>query len=308
MHHSSTRDHFCFQLYPFCSFLTNEEDGRPTKVTTTTLLLTITKLQPPSKCTVSSTTTLAKMKLLCVLCVGFAVVVTVCDAQGASTTQSSPGTTTTTKQEGSTSARSRAIQGTSQGGTGQTRFINPGAALNALVGAGQALFSGVVGGGRPNNFGGNRPIGFGGRPNNFGGNRPIGFGGRPTGIGGRPQCFGNNCFGNTGFGQQGFGNPGFGQQGLGQQGFGNPGFSQQGFGQQGFGQQGFGQHGFGNQGLGNQGLGFGVKPGRCPPVRPNCPRNHFQRPPTCNSDLQCGSNQKCCRDACLTFLVCKPSF
>merc|ERR1712183_1027397 len=52
----------------------------------------------------------------------------------------------------------------------------------------------------------------------------------------------------------------------------------------------------------------GVKPGRCPPVRPNCPpvRNFGGPPQTCSNDYRCHGNNKCCFDTCLQEHVCKP--
>ncbi|XP_068230644.1 ATP-dependent RNA helicase glh-2-like [Palaemon carinicauda] len=122
------------------------------------------------------------------------------------------------------------------------------------------------------------------------------------------------------------GNPGFGGGGFG----GNPGFGGGGFG----GNPGFGGGGFGGGGLG----GFGgasqtcrrwcrtpegqayccesnnepdtipfVKPGQCPPVRPQCPPvRSFAPPQTCSNDSKCGGVDKCCYDRCLEEHVCKP--
>ena len=50
-----------------------------------------------------------------------------------------------------------------------------------------------------------------------------------------------------------------------------------------------------------------VKPGLCPPVRPDCPLRQFGGPPqTCSKDGDCASVDKCCFDRCLGEHVCKP--
>ncbi|XP_068230682.1 uncharacterized protein [Palaemon carinicauda] len=50
-----------------------------------------------------------------------------------------------------------------------------------------------------------------------------------------------------------------------------------------------------------------VKPGQCPPVRPQCPPvRNFAPPQTCSNDSKCGGVDKCCFDRCLEEHVCKP--
>ncbi|XP_066986787.1 ATP-dependent RNA helicase glh-2-like [Macrobrachium rosenbergii] len=50
-----------------------------------------------------------------------------------------------------------------------------------------------------------------------------------------------------------------------------------------------------------------VKPGVCPPVRPQCPPvRSFAPPRTCSNDSKCGGVDKCCFDTCLQEHVCKP--
>ncbi|XP_068230663.1 ATP-dependent RNA helicase glh-2-like [Palaemon carinicauda] len=50
-----------------------------------------------------------------------------------------------------------------------------------------------------------------------------------------------------------------------------------------------------------------VKPGQCPPVRPQCPPvRSFAPPQTCSNDSKCGGVDKCCFDRCLEEHVCKP--
>ncbi|XP_068230687.1 uncharacterized protein [Palaemon carinicauda] len=50
-----------------------------------------------------------------------------------------------------------------------------------------------------------------------------------------------------------------------------------------------------------------VKPGQCPPVRPQCPPvRSFAPPQTCSNDSKCGGVDKCCFDTCLQEHVCKP--
>ncbi|XP_068230693.1 uncharacterized protein [Palaemon carinicauda] len=52
-----------------------------------------------------------------------------------------------------------------------------------------------------------------------------------------------------------------------------------------------------------------VKPGQCPPVRPQCPPvRAFAPPQTCSNDSKCGGVDKCCYDRCLEEHVCKPPF
>ncbi|CAL4251075.1 unnamed protein product [Meganyctiphanes norvegica] len=143
----------------------------------------------------------------------------------------------------------------------------------------------------------------------FGGNRPLGgynagvggglVGGVNTGFGGVNPSFGGV---NPGFGGV---NPGFGGV--------NPGFG----------------------GL-NPSVGGGVDPpsgrvcqfwcnrggqyvccensqqahpGRCPVPRPQCPpvRSGFQGPQSCNLDIDCPFQNKCCYDTCLNDRVCKPA-
>ncbi|KAK7075458.1 hypothetical protein SK128_022108 [Halocaridina rubra] len=51
----------------------------------------------------------------------------------------------------------------------------------------------------------------------------------------------------------------------------------------------------------------GVKPGFCPPVRPQCPPvRSFAPPQTCSNDYSCVNIDKCCFDTCLQEHVCKP--
>merc|ERR1711872_383228 len=44
-----------------------------------------------------------------------------------------------------------------------------------------------------------------------------------------------------------------------------------------------------------------VKPGQCPPVRPQCPptRAGFRPPAQCSNDSRCPGAEKCCFDTCL---------
>ncbi|XP_068230643.1 uncharacterized protein [Palaemon carinicauda] len=50
-----------------------------------------------------------------------------------------------------------------------------------------------------------------------------------------------------------------------------------------------------------------VKPGLCPPVRPNCPPVRSLVPPhSCANDGRCSGVDKCCFDTCLQKSVCKP--
>ena len=51
---------------------------------------------------------------------------------------------------------------------------------------------------------------------------------------------------------------------------------------------------------------IGVKPGSCPPVRPNCLRSFFGPPQPCSNDGSCAGTDKCCFDRCLEQHVCKP--
>ncbi|CAL4171739.1 unnamed protein product [Meganyctiphanes norvegica] len=62
------------------------------------------------------------------------------------------------------------------------------------------------------------------------------------------------------------------------------------------------------QSLGGGGGGFNsVKPGQCPPVRPQCPPTRGFRPPSqCSSDSRCPGREKCCYDTCLRHQTCKP--
>merc|ERR1712179_108141 len=50
-------------------------------------------------------------------------------------------------------------------------------------------------------------------------------------------------------------------------------------------------------------------PGRCPVPRPQCPpvRAGFQGPQSCNLDIDCPFQNKCCYDTCLNDRVCKPA-
>merc|ERR1712179_716213 len=50
-------------------------------------------------------------------------------------------------------------------------------------------------------------------------------------------------------------------------------------------------------------------PGRCPIPRPQCPpvRAGFQGPQSCNLDIDCPFQNKCCYDTCLNDRVCKPA-
>jgi len=50
-----------------------------------------------------------------------------------------------------------------------------------------------------------------------------------------------------------------------------------------------------------------VKPGQCPPVRPQCPptRAGFRPPTQCSNDSRCPSAEKCCFDTCLQHHTCK---
>ncbi|XP_064114744.1 elastin-like [Macrobrachium nipponense] len=50
-----------------------------------------------------------------------------------------------------------------------------------------------------------------------------------------------------------------------------------------------------------------VKPGVCPPVRPQCPPvRNFGPPEPCSNDSKCAGVDKCCYDRCLEQHVCKP--
>ncbi|XP_071552779.1 uncharacterized protein [Panulirus ornatus] len=51
-----------------------------------------------------------------------------------------------------------------------------------------------------------------------------------------------------------------------------------------------------------------VKPGSCPPVRPQCPavRSGFRPPVQCSHDSKCPGREKCCFDTCLNYHTCKP--
>ncbi|XP_068227550.1 elastin-like [Palaemon carinicauda] len=49
-----------------------------------------------------------------------------------------------------------------------------------------------------------------------------------------------------------------------------------------------------------------VKPGQCPPVRPQCPPVRSGPPQTCSNDSKCFGVDKCCFDRCLEEHVCKP--
>merc|ERR1712243_350383 len=50
-----------------------------------------------------------------------------------------------------------------------------------------------------------------------------------------------------------------------------------------------------------------VKPGQCPPVRPQCPptRFGFRPPQQCSNDSRCPGREKCCFDTCLQHHTCK---
>ncbi|CAL4140811.1 unnamed protein product [Meganyctiphanes norvegica] len=50
-----------------------------------------------------------------------------------------------------------------------------------------------------------------------------------------------------------------------------------------------------------------VKPGQCPPVRPQCPptRLGFRPPQQCSNDSRCPGVEKCCSDTCLQHHTCK---
>ncbi|ROT79124.1 antimicrobial peptide type 2 precursor IIb [Penaeus vannamei] len=50
-----------------------------------------------------------------------------------------------------------------------------------------------------------------------------------------------------------------------------------------------------------------VKPGSCPPVRPQCPpvRSGFRPPNQCSNDSRCPGHEKCCYDTCLEHHTCK---
>ncbi|CAL4114881.1 unnamed protein product [Meganyctiphanes norvegica] len=50
-----------------------------------------------------------------------------------------------------------------------------------------------------------------------------------------------------------------------------------------------------------------VKPGQCPPVRPQCPptRAGFRPPQQCSNDSRCPGTEKCCFDTCLQHHTCK---
>merc|ERR1739840_35538 len=51
-----------------------------------------------------------------------------------------------------------------------------------------------------------------------------------------------------------------------------------------------------------------VKPGQCPPVRPQCPPTRNFRPPQqCSNDSRCPGAEKCCFDTCLQHHTCKPT-
>nr|XP_027235946.1 keratin, type II cytoskeletal 1-like [Penaeus vannamei] len=50
-----------------------------------------------------------------------------------------------------------------------------------------------------------------------------------------------------------------------------------------------------------------VKPGSCPPVRPQCPpvRSGYRPPNQCSNDSKCPGYEKCCYDTCLKHHTCK---
>ncbi|KAK7069148.1 hypothetical protein SK128_007988, partial [Halocaridina rubra] len=49
-----------------------------------------------------------------------------------------------------------------------------------------------------------------------------------------------------------------------------------------------------------------VKPGQCPPVRPQCPPvRAYGAPTTCSNDSKCPGKEKCCFDRCLEHNMCK---
>ncbi|XP_047501234.1 glycine-rich cell wall structural protein 2-like [Penaeus chinensis] len=50
-----------------------------------------------------------------------------------------------------------------------------------------------------------------------------------------------------------------------------------------------------------------VKPGSCPPVRPQCPpvRSGYRPPNQCSNDSKCPGYEKCCYDTCLQHHTCK---
>merc|ERR1712179_101162 len=50
-----------------------------------------------------------------------------------------------------------------------------------------------------------------------------------------------------------------------------------------------------------------LKPGQCPPVRPQCPptRLGFRPPQQCSNDSRCPGVEKCCFDTCLQHHTCK---
>nr|AFN80343.1 antimicrobial peptide type 2 precursor [Pandalus japonicus] len=155
------------------------------------------------------------------------------------------------------------------------------------------------------------------------------FGGRPFGSGGRP------VHGQVGFGQLGqvggqFGATGglHGQVGAGQFGAvgGRPSVTGQ-FGVVGGRPSVSGQFGGFPQGVsppliaapqrpvckffkkgpyGNYICDVDQKPFECPLVRPQCPRFGVPiGPQTCYNDNDCYGNDKCCRDACFDYLICK---
>ncbi|XP_076030612.1 uncharacterized protein LOC143018913 [Oratosquilla oratoria] len=183
-------------------------------------------------------------------------------------------------------------------GRANTRFFGGG--LSGLVSSVAGIASGILGGGghhghghrphTPVGIGGHTPVGIGGHtPVGIGGHTPVGIGGHtPVGIGGHTPV--------------GIGTVGHGHN------------------------TGHGSHG----GSGSSSCRYWcntpegafyccedarrptnpfvvniVKPGRCPPVRPICPR-FSGAPITCSKDGDCGGVDKCCFDRCLGEHVCKP--
>ncbi|XP_076040367.1 uncharacterized protein LOC143024884 [Oratosquilla oratoria] len=52
-----------------------------------------------------------------------------------------------------------------------------------------------------------------------------------------------------------------------------------------------------------------IKPGKCPPKRPECPHYKFAGPTRCYIDTDCAGRDKCCYDVCLRHNTCKgPEF